>query len=90
MESPLCWAISVGNKSSINSEDDLNAKRVGVSRIGSGSYVMSYVLADQKRWLEKSKSPFEVVPLGDFKALRDGVNAGDKADFFMWEHVSHG
>ncbi|THX00156.1 hypothetical protein D6D13_09717 [Aureobasidium pullulans] len=88
VESPLCWAISVGNKSSINSEDDLNAKRVGVSRIGSGSYVMSYVLADQKGWLEQSKSPFEVVPLGDFKALRDGVNAGDKADFFMWEHFT--
>jgi ABC-type nitrate/sulfonate/bicarbonate transport system substrate-binding protein len=89
VESPLCWAISVGNKSAINDENELNGKRVGVSRIGSGSYVMSYVLADQKGWLEKSKSPFEVVPLGDFKALRNGVNEGDKADFFMWEHVSH-
>ncbi|KAI4853670.1 hypothetical protein E4T44_00686 [Aureobasidium sp. EXF-8845] len=88
VESPLCWAISVGNKSSINDENELNGKRVGVSRIGSGSYVMSYVLADQKGWLEKSKSPFEVVPLGDFKALRDGVNEGDKADFFMWEHFT--
>ncbi|KAI4745813.1 hypothetical protein E4T50_03789 [Aureobasidium sp. EXF-12298] len=88
VESPLCWAISVGNKSSINDENELNGKRVGVSRIGSGSYVMSYVLADQKGWLEKSKSPFEVVPLGDFKALRNGVNEGDKADFFMWEHFT--
>ncbi|KAI5270876.1 hypothetical protein E4T47_05769 [Aureobasidium subglaciale] len=88
VESPLCWAISVGNKSSIDSEDALNGKRVGVSRIGSGSYVMSYVLADQKGWLEKTKSPFEVVPLGDFKALRDGVNEGNKADFFMWEHFT--
>ncbi|KAH0396187.1 periplasmic binding protein-like II, partial [Aureobasidium melanogenum] len=88
VESPLCWAISVGNKSSINNENELNGKRVGVSRIGSGSYVMSYVLADQKGWLEKSKKPFEVVPLGDFKALRHGVNEGDKADFFMWEHFT--
>ncbi|KAI4849865.1 hypothetical protein E4T44_03085 [Aureobasidium sp. EXF-8845] len=88
VESPLCWAISVGIKSAINNENELNGKRVGVSRIGSGSYVMSYVLADQKGWLEKSKSPFEVVPLGDFKALRNGVNEGDKADFFMWEHFT--
>ncbi|KAG9676753.1 periplasmic binding protein-like II, partial [Aureobasidium melanogenum] len=88
VESPLCWAISVGNKSSLNNENELNGKRVGVSRIGSGSYVMSYVLADQKGWLEKSKKPFEVVPLGDFKALRHGVNEGDKADFFMWEHFT--
>lgn len=54
----------------------------------SGSYVMSYVLADQHGWLSESKSPFEVVPLGDFAALRNGVNEGDKADFFMWEHFT--
>lgn len=88
VDSPLCWAISVGNKSKIHSVEDLKGKRVGVSRIGSGSYVMSYVLADQHGWLSESKSPFEVVPLGDFKALRNGVNEGDKADFFMWEHFT--
>jgi len=88
VESPLCWAISVGAKSSINDVTDLKGKRVGVSRIGSGSYVMSYVLADQHGWLSSSKSPFEVVPLGDFAALRNGVNQGDRADFFMWEHFT--
>lgn len=89
VDSPLCWAISVGAKSNINGASDLKGKRVGVSRIGSGSYVMSYVLADQHGWLESSsKSPFEVVPLGDFAALRNGVNDGDKADFFMWEHFT--
>jgi len=49
---------------------------------------MSYVLADQHGWLESSKSPFEVIPLGDFAALRQGVNAGNKAEFFMWEHFT--
>ncbi|GAB7351078.1 hypothetical protein MBLNU459_g1552t1 [Dothideomycetes sp. NU459] len=93
VESPLCWAISTGNKSKIRSVEELKGKRVGVSRIGSGSYVMSYVLADQHGWLAAgdgggTKSPFEVVPLGDFKALRDGVNDGDAADFFMWEHFT--
>jgi len=88
VDSPLCWAVSAGSKSSINDVKELNGKRVGVSRIGSGSYVMSYVLADQHGWLQSSKSPFEVVPLGDFKALRHGVNEGDTADFFMWEHFT--
>ncbi|KAL1302946.1 hypothetical protein AAFC00_003265 [Neodothiora populina] len=88
VDSPLCWAISVGNKSSINDKSELKGRRVGVSRIGSGSYVMSYVLADQSGWLSSSKSPFDVVPLGDFRALRNGVNDGDKADFFMWEHFT--
>ena len=88
VESPLCWAISVGSKSAIKGVEELKEKRVGVSRIGSGSYVMSYVLADQHGWLSSSKSPFEVVPLGDFAALREGVNDGQQADFFMWEHFT--
>jgi len=58
-----------------------------VSRIGSGSYVMGFVLADQNGWLEKGSRPFENVVLNDFKGLRDGVNEG-KADFFMWEHFT--
>jgi ABC-type nitrate/sulfonate/bicarbonate transport system substrate-binding protein len=90
VDSPLCWAISAGaGKDGIKSVEDLKNSRVGVSRIGSGSYVMSFVLADQQGWLESGsgKDPFEVVPIGDFKALRDAVN-GDKADFFMWEHFT--
>ena len=34
VESPLCWAISVGNKSPIDNAQELEGKRVGVSRIG--------------------------------------------------------
>lgn len=49
---------------------------------------MSYVLADQHGWLTPGKAPFDVVPLGEFAALRHGVNEGDKADFFMWEHFT--
>lgn len=50
---------------------------------------MSYVLADSRGWLDPSsgKDPFEVVPIGDFAALRKSVNE-DKADFFMWEHFT--
>lgn len=56
----------------------------------SGSYVMSFVLADQRGWLDVSSSPFEVVPLGDFGSLRKGVNEDKSADFFMWERKSSG
>lgn len=50
---------------------------------------MSFVLADQRGWLDPSSSndSFEVVPIGDFAALRKAVNEG-KADFFMWEHFT--
>jgi hypothetical protein len=89
VETPLCWAVSSGAKrNDITSVDQLKGKKIGVSRIGSGSYVMGFVLADQRGWLEKKGSPpFEVVPLDTFAKLREGVNNGT-ADFFMWEHFT--
>jgi len=88
VESPLCWALSTGaRRSDIKSVSDVKGGRIGVSRIGSGSYVMGFVLADQRGWLTVGKKPFEVVVLNDFKGLRGGVNGG-MADFFMWEHFT--
>ncbi|WPH03904.1 Hypothetical protein R9X50_00678700 [Acrodontium crateriforme] len=89
VESPLCWAISTGAKRhEVTGVDGLKGTTVGVSRIGSGSYVMSYVLADQRGWLDGAKEdPFGVEVIGDFAALRKSVT--DKtSDFFMWEHFT--
>jgi hypothetical protein len=68
-----------------------------VSRIGSGSYVMGFVLADKQEWLPESsstdklaaaQSPYkDFVVLNTFEKLRNAVNSGD-ADFFMWEHFT--
>ncbi|XP_014559747.1 hypothetical protein COCVIDRAFT_90931 [Bipolaris victoriae FI3] len=90
VETPLCWAISTGAKrDELKGIQDLKDKKVGVSRIGSGSYVMSFVLADQQGWLNTSSDspPFPVEILNTFKNLRDAVNSGT-ADFFMWEHFT--
>ena len=48
---------------------------------------MSYVLADQKGWFGGEGAAFEVVPLGKFAELREGVKSG-KADWFMWDHTT--
>ncbi|KAK3954780.1 hypothetical protein QBC32DRAFT_368362 [Pseudoneurospora amorphoporcata] len=98
VETPLCWAISTGaNRAEIESVDSLKGGKIGVSRIGSGSYVMGYVLADQRNWLVpttavgteiETASPFsDFVVLNTFQNLRDAVNDG-RADFFMWEHFT--
>ena len=96
VETPLCWAISTGNSREISNVADLQGRRVGVSRLGSGSHVMSFVLADQHGWLpsaealpsERERSaPFDFIPLGNFANLRAGVNDGI-VDFFMWEHFT--
>ena len=89
VESPLCWAICTGRNRTMNDVDSLKNCKVGVSRIGSGSYVMSFVLADNKGWLSSTpgQAPFRVVPLQTFANLRTAVNDGI-ADFFMWEHFT--
>ncbi|TVY32712.1 hypothetical protein LOCC1_G007332, partial [Lachnellula occidentalis] len=89
VESALCWAISTGSsRTDITSVADLKQhNKIGVSRIGSGSYVMGFVLADSQGWLNTSTSPFEVKPLQTFEKLRGAVNDGT-ADFFMWEHFT--
>ncbi|KAL2265926.1 hypothetical protein VTJ83DRAFT_5278 [Remersonia thermophila] len=92
VETPLCWAISTGaNRPEIQNIDSLQGGKIGVSRIGSGSYVMGYVLADLRGWLAASQeqtSPFsDTVVLNTFENLRKAVNSGE-ADFFMWEHFT--
>lgn len=84
VSSPLTWAISAGINAPIQSSDELKGRKIGVSRIGSGSYVMGYVFADQRGWLTDSAVPFEFVKLDTFKGLRDGVNDGT-VSAFMWE-----
>ncbi|KAL8693726.1 MAG: hypothetical protein Q9224_003701 [Gallowayella concinna] len=90
VQTPLCWAISTGQeREDITSVADLKGKKVGVSRIGSGSYIMSFVLADREGWLDPASAdpPFEPHALQTFEGLRKGVN--DKtADFFMWEYFT--
>lgn len=95
VESPLCWAISTGaERADITSAQGLAGKRIGVSRIGSGSYVMSYVLGLQQKFHAPYFAEFPV--LHNFQNLRDSVNLkyvdehGEKADSdaFMWEHFT--
>jgi hypothetical protein len=93
VSTPLRWAIVTGrNRSDIDNVDDLKRhRRVAVSRLGSGSHVMAFVLAQQEGWLQQtsdSKSEgLTIVPLGPFKDLRDGVTSA-AGDFFMWEHFT--
>ncbi|KAF3912827.1 hypothetical protein AA313_de0202427 [Arthrobotrys entomopaga] len=88
--SPLCWAISAGASRDTTVESLKGNGKIGISRYGSGSYIMSFVLAKEKGWLGSGgdkKEPFEFVVLNDFKRLRDAVNSGE-ADAFMWEHFT--
>ncbi|KAJ5689318.1 hypothetical protein N7462_003710 [Penicillium macrosclerotiorum] len=96
VDNPLRWAIVTGrNRANITGVQDLKDQRVGVSRLGSGSHIMSFVLAQQQGWKSDSLT---TIPLGPFGALRNGVTGQDErdaaqepnptAEFFMWEHFT--
>ncbi|WP_031428677.1 substrate-binding domain-containing protein [Flavimarina sp. Hel_I_48] len=84
VSSPLRWGIHVDAKSSFENIDDLEGKRVAISRIGSGSHVMAYVQAHEKGW---DTSAFELVEIGTVDKAIEAL-AEEKADYFMWEHFT--
>lgn len=96
VQNPLRWAIVTGrNRDGIDSVADLQShRRVGVSRFGSGSHIMAFVLAQQEGWISTAdeSNALAVVPLGPLPDLIAGVmwkeDEDAKADFFMWEHFT--
>lgn len=86
VDSPLRWSVSTGyNRSNLTSVAQLQDSTIGVSRIGSGSYVMSFVLGLQQGFKEPFYKDFKV--LSTFKNLRESVNEGS-SDAFMWEYFT--
>jgi ABC-type nitrate/sulfonate/bicarbonate transport system substrate-binding protein len=81
VESPLIWGIHVDAKSKYQTLSDLENTKVAISRMGSGSHLMSIINAQNEGW-NSIDLQFEIVNTidGAVKALSDG-----KADYFMWE-----
>lgn len=49
-ETPLRWGVHVGPKAKQTKVSELKGKKFAISRFGSGSELMAYVLADQQGW----------------------------------------
>jgi sulfonate transport system substrate-binding protein len=81
VQSPLCWGIHVPVDQSIRELNDLDGATFAISREGSGSHLMSYVLAQREGW-ESSSLSFEVV--GDVYGGLWALNNGE-ANGFLWE-----
>ncbi|MFC4740058.1 substrate-binding domain-containing protein [Flavobacterium ponti] len=81
VQSPLIWGIHVDAKSKYKEVADLKDKKPAISRMGSGSHLMSIVNAQNQNW-DTSTLQFEIVNTidGAVEALSNG-----KADYFMWE-----
>jgi ABC-type nitrate/sulfonate/bicarbonate transport system substrate-binding protein len=84
VESPLIWGIHVAAGSEIEHVQQIKDQRYAISRIGSGSHLMSIVDAAERGWPTKEMI-FE--PIGDLAGARKALSAGD-ADTFFWERYT--
>ncbi len=81
ISSPLIWGVHVAANSEYTSVDQLNGKIAAISRVGSGSDLMTKVLADNHNWPKDSVKNSIVNNLdGGRQALKEGT-----ADYFLWE-----
>jgi len=81
VNSPLQWGIHVPSKSPIQSPREFNNPTFAISRYGSGSHLMAYVLA------KKFGVPYEQLKFNVIGDVYGGIWAleNHEADVFLWE-----
>lgn len=80
VNSPLLWGVHVAGTSTAETIDDVEGGRFAISRFGSGSDLMSRVLADEKGWTISDDS---FVPVGDLAGALTALPTGE-AEVFLW------
>ena len=81
VQSPLIWGIHISSKVSIKSLEELNHAPFVISRYGSGSHLMAFLLARENGWYLDTLQ-FEVV--GDLEGAKKALKS-DVAKIFLWE-----
>jgi len=82
VQSPLHWAVVVSPQSSATSIEDLKEKTFGISRFGSGSHLMTYLMGHQRTWNMETDIKFSVK--GGLVDLLGGIK-DHSTDTFLWE-----
>ena len=81
VKSPLNWGIHVAANSNIQHKFGIKGKRFAMSRFGSGSHIMAYVLANQ---LGYTPAETDFVIVNDIDGATKALANGD-AEIFLWE-----
>ncbi|KAJ7903411.1 periplasmic binding protein-like II [Mycena olivaceomarginata] len=81
VSTPLNWAVITGTDTKFKNISDLNGTTIGISRLGSGSQTMAYVMALQQGW-PTDDLKFQIN--NDIRGLINSVNDGTTSAF-MWE-----
>lgn len=78
---PLHWGVHVPYHSSYQAQQDLENKAFAISRYGSGSHLMAYVMANQMNWAtDNLKFKVEGDVFGCLWALEN-----NEAQIFLWD-----
>lgn len=80
VDSPLLWGVHVAGDSAISSIAEAGGKRFAISRFGSGSELMSRVMAEEHGWTLTDESWVEV---GGLDGALVALPSGD-AEVFLW------
>ncbi|KAJ1617606.1 ABC-type nitrate/sulfonate/bicarbonate transport system, periplasmic component [Pavlovales sp. CCMP2436] len=84
VQSPLQWGVHVATGSSYQSIGELRGRRFGISRYGSGSHLMAYLLAKEHGW---DLTNLRFVVVGGIDKAREAF-AAHEIDGFMWEEYT--
>ena len=79
VSSPLTWGVHTSPF--VHSVDELYARRIGISRYGSGSHMMAFLMAEQYGWPKES---LEFVVINNLDGALDAF-AKQEIDIFLWE-----
>ena len=80
-ESPLIWGVHVPANSELYTLKDISKSKFAISRFGSGSHLMAYLLAEQEQITLKPES-FEIIH--NLAGARELFKHGDD-HVFLWE-----
>jgi ABC-type nitrate/sulfonate/bicarbonate transport system substrate-binding protein len=81
VESPLVWGIHVAAAATAQHVNELSKSPFLISRPGSGSQLMAYVLAEREGW---AKENLEFIQINNLEGAREAYNSGEKG-IFLWE-----
>ena len=92
VDSPLLWGVHVAGQSNADDIADVEGQRFAISRFGSGSELMSRVMAQDNDWTLTDES---WVPVGNLDGALAALPSGE-AEVFLWNmsmtqpHVTDG
>jgi sulfonate transport system substrate-binding protein len=81
VQSPLIWGVHVAGHAKARTIHDIERVRFAVSRLGSGSHLMAYLLAARDGFALHDD---QLVIVGDIDGARAALREG-RADVFLWE-----